>query len=207
MQNIKNIVFDFGGVLVDLDKQRCVDAFRLIGAESVSKYVDESRQEDFFLDFELGKINIEEFCDEVRKKAPETLASNEAICDAWGSLLVGIPQKRIRKLIELKEKYHLFLLSNTNPVHWRKAVKDFFPLDGYGVNDYFEKTFLSFEMHMVKPTSKIFQKMLIDAKITADETMFIDDSPINCATASELGITTLLVSNGDQWLGNSLLKV
>ncbi len=206
MQNIKNIVFDFGGVLVDLDKQRCVDAFRRIGAKSVSKYVDESRQEDFFLDFELGKINIEEFCNAVRKKAPETIASNEAICDAWTSLLVGIPEKRIRRLIELKEKYHLFLLSNTNPIHWEKAVKDFFPLDGYGVNDYFEKTFLSFEMHMVKPTSKIFQKMLFDAQILANETLFIDDSPINCASASQLEITTLYVSNGDQWLGDSLVK-
>ncbi|MCD8202480.1 MAG: HAD family phosphatase [Prevotella sp.] len=203
--HIKNIVFDFGCVLVDLNKQRCVDAFKRIGADNISKYVDESRQEDLFLDLEKGKIDTHAFCNAVRRKAPSCIASDEAICNAWNMLLTGIPLKRLKRLIMLKDKFRLFLLSNTNPVHWNKAVEDYFPCDGFGVDDYFEKTFLSYEMHLVKPDSRIFRRMLVEAHITAEETMFIDDSPINCAAASELGITSLLVSNGDQWINNSVL--
>ncbi len=205
MRTFKNIIFDFGCVLVDLDKDRCVNAFKRIGAESVARYVDECRQEDLFLDLELGRIDTREFCNAVRRKAPECVATDGAICDAWNSLLAGIPQRRLLRLLELRKSHRLFLLSNTNPIHWEKAVRDFFPCNGHGVDDYFEGTYLSYEMHMVKPASKIFQKMLFDARISADETLFIDDSPMNCASASQLEITTRLVSHGDEWLENQFL--
>lgn len=199
---IKNIIFDFGCVLVDLDKQRCVDAFRSIGAESISEYVDECRQEDLFHDLETGKTGIEEFCNEVRRKAPACTATDEEICSAWNSLLTGIPQRRIEKLISLRHGFRLFVLSNTNPIHWHKAVADYFPLNGMGTDDYFEKIFLSYRMHMVKPDKEIFVRTLREAGIRAEETLFIDDSAANCRSAEELGINVMHVSCGDEWLEN-----
>ena len=189
---IKNIVFDFGCVLVDLDKYRCVDAFNSIGAQAISTYVDECRQEDLFHDFETGRIDIDVFCDEVRRKSPDCTATNEKICWAWNQLLTGIPERRVEKLKELKGRYRLFLLSNTNPVHWLPCKEL--------LDDCFEKVFLSYEMHMVKPDSDIFEKMLEESGIDAKETLFIDDSKANCRAAEALGIRTLHVSHGDEWL-------
>lgn len=195
-----NIVFDFGCVLVDLDKQRCVDAFKAICAGDVAVYVDECRQEDLFHDLETGAISVGAFCDEVRRRAPGCHASDTQICEAWNALLTGIPRRRIERLIELRKHHHLFLLSNTNAIHWTKAVADYFPYDGKNIGDYFERVFLSYEMHMVKPSPDIFVAMLRQAGIEAADTLFIDDSPANCNAAETLGIRTLRVSNGDEWL-------
>lgn len=189
---IKNIVFDFGCVLVDLDKYRCVEAFNSIGAQAISTYVDECRQEDLFHDFEIGHIDIDVFCDEVRRKSPDCTATNEKICWAWNQLLTGIPERRVAKLKELKDKYRLFLLSNTNPVHWLPCMEQ--------LSGCFEKVFLSYEMHLVKPSRQIFEQMLRDADIIPEETLFIDDSKANCAAARELGIQTLHVVHGNEWL-------
>lgn len=197
---IRNIVFDFGCVLVDLDKRRCVDAFKRIGAGNISAYVDECRQEDLFHELEIGTIGIETFCDEVRRKSPGCIAGNAGICEAWNALLGGIPVRRIERLLELRDNYRLFLLSNTNPIHWDKAVNDYFPYKGMGVNDYFSKIFLSYEMHQIKPGTGIFKTMLEEADIDARETVFIDDSLANCRGAAAVGIDTLHVVSGDDWL-------
>lgn len=199
MCKIRNIIFDFGCVLVDLDKHRCIDAFRNIGAEAVARYVDECRQEDLFHDLEVGNTGIREFCEAVRHKSPECKATDEEICEAWNALLTGIPRQRIEDLISLKDCYRLMLLSNTNPVHWSKAVTEYFPHGGLGIEDYFEKTYLSYEMHMLKPDHRIFKTVLADAGITASETLFIDDSPANCKAAAELGINVMHVNCGDEW--------
>lgn len=199
MQGIKNIVFDFGGVLTGLDKDACVKALYNIGAGNIACYVDECRQEDLFHDLETGKCTVAGFCNEVRRLCPGCNASDEDICGAWNALLTGIPRRRLEKLLSLKQDYRLMLLSNTNPVHWHKAVLDFFPFDGNEVDDYFEKTFLSYRMHLVKPDEQIFRQMLVEGQMMPSETLFIDDSPVNCAAASQLGINTLCVEQGGEW--------
>lgn len=196
---MKNIIFDFGCVLVDLDKQRCVEAFDAIGASEVSVYVDECRQEDLFHNLEIGDIDVPTFCDEVRRKSPGCTATDEEICSAWNSLLTGIPQRRLQRIVELRERYRLFVLSNTNPIHWAKAVSDYFPYQGMNTDDYFERVFLSYEMHMVKPSKEIFIEVLTRAGIKAEETLFIDDSLANCLSAESVGIRTMHVTNGDEW--------
>ena len=200
MQGIKNIVFDFGGVLTGLDKDACIDALYDIGAGNIASYVDECRQEDLFHDLEVGRINVGEFCNEVRRLCPGCTATDNDICDAWNALITGIPHRRLAKLLSLKNDYRLMLLSNTNPIHWHKAVRDFFPFEGHEVDDYFEKTFLSYRMGMVKPDEQIFRQMLADAQILPGETLFIDDSPVNCAAASQLGIMTMCDETGGEWL-------
>lgn len=199
MQVIRNIIFDFGGVLVDLDRHRCIEAFRRIGAGAIAGYVDECRQEDLFHDLEVGLTDVGRFCEAVRRACPGCNASDDDICDAWNALLTGIPRHRLDRLKELRRDYRLVLLSNTNPIHWRKAVDDYFTQGGLNVNYYFEKTYLSYEMRMLKPDEEIYRKVLDSSGMDAGDTLFIDDSKANCAAAERLGITSMHVTCGDEW--------
>lgn len=198
MAGRKNIIFDFGGVLTDLNKEACVRAFNSIGAHSISGYVDECRQEDLFHELEIGHISVAEFCNEARRLSGCN-ASDSEICDAWNALLAGIPQRRLHQLLQLRGRYRLFLLSNTNAIHWEYAVERLFPMDGYGVSDYFENIYLSYELHMIKPCEEIFRHVIDDAGLKAADTLFVDDSPANCCAARECGLLTLNAI-GDQWL-------
>lgn len=196
---MRNIIFDFGGVLVNLDRKRCIDAFTRIGAGAIAGYVDECRQEDLFHDLEVGDTGVGQFCDAVRQACGGCNATDEDICGAWDALLTGIPKRRLDKLAELKRDFHLVLLSNTNPIHWRKAVDDYFTQGGLNVNYYFEKTYLSYEMRMLKPDEEIYRKVLDSSGMAAGDTLFIDDSKANCAAAERLGITSMHVTCGDEW--------
>ncbi len=196
---MRNIIFDFGGVLVNLDRKRCIDAFTRIGAGAIAGYVDECRQEDLFHDLEVGDTGVGQFCDAVRQACGGCNATDEDICGAWDALLTGIPKRRLDKLAELKRDFRLVLLSNTNPIHWRKAVDDYFTQGGLNVNYYFEKTYLSYEMRMLKPDEEIYRKVLDSSGMDAGDTLFIDDSKANCAAAERLGITSMHVTCGDEW--------
>ena len=182
---IRNIVLDWGGILIDLDEQRSIDEFHRIGAFKVADYVEYCRVEDMFLRLELGQIDTAQFCIEAREQDPAYEGNDEALCHAWNVLLSGIPENRLRRLEELKDHCRLFLLSNTNEIHWEYARRWWQP------EDYFEKIFLSYEMHQVKPDKEIFLQMLQEGEMKAEETLFIDDSKRNCEAAAALGIQTI----------------
>ncbi len=197
---IKNIIFDLGGVLVGLDGQRCIDAFNKIGASEIGEYVKDHRTEDLFWDAEVGNINQWEFCDEVRRISGSE-ARNEDIIWAWNQLLTTIPDEKKQMLIELKKRgLRLFLLSNTNDMHWTYCAEELFPYRNYVAEDYFEHIFLSYEMHKAKPNTDIFEQTLAMAGLEASETLFIDDNKDNCASAEKVGIVTFLNSEPDEWL-------
>jgi FMN phosphatase YigB (HAD superfamily) len=198
-KTVKNIIFDLGGVLVGLDKDRCVKAFNDLGAHHISRYVEEHRSEDMFSDLEMGRIGASEFCNSVRQTTGCN-ADDGQICDAWNALLTGIDDKRKSALMELHRNHRLFLLSNTNIIHWNKCADDYFRYYSYGADDYFDHIFLSYEMHLVKPQRAIFAETLRQAGISAGETLFIDDSEDNCRTAQEMGIKTMHVTYMDEWI-------
>lgn len=198
--NIKNIIFDLGGVLVGLHPERCIDAFRKVGCGVLANYVEEHRTEDLFLDTELGRISQGEFCDEVRRMSA-TDTSDADIVWAWNQLLTGIPVAKLKRLQWLKSRgYRLFLLSNTNVMHWTLCRDHFFTVDGLTADDYFERIFLSYEMHLAKPSNEIFAQALGEAGIKAEETLFVDDREENCEGAARLGIDTLLETTGEDWM-------
>lgn len=199
-QSLRNLVFDFGCVIVDLDRQRCIDSLQRIGAGEIAHYVDECKQIDMFLDLELGKISTQEFCDEIRRQAPACNASDAEIARAWGDLLTGIPVERLRRIERLHGKYNVYLLSNSNPVHWGKAEDEFFPKAGHAPEHYFDKMFISYRMGMVKPDPRIFSALIEQTGMVPAETLFIDDSAANCAAARAQGIKALHVTHGDEWL-------
>ena len=188
---MRNIIFDFGGVLVNLDRKRCIDAFTRIGAGAIAGYVDECRQEDHFHDLEVGDTGVGQFCDAVRQACGGCNATDEDICGAWDALLTGIPKRRLDKLAELKRDFRLVLLSNTNPIHWRKAEAEYFSAGGHAVSDYFEQVFLSYRMHLVKPDEEIFRQVLRETGFAPSDTLFIDDSAANRASAMRLGIAAV----------------
>lgn len=115
------------------------------------------------------------------------------------SMLADIPSYKLDSLLELKHRYHIMLLSNTNSIHWQWAVRNRFRYKGLEVEDFFDRIYLSYELHMQKPDKEIFKYVLEDAGIAPEETFFIDDSVANCSAAEQLGIRTYCCPAGSDW--------
>jgi putative hydrolase of the HAD superfamily len=186
-KNIKNVVFDLGGVLLNLDLQRTIDAFKEAGFEDVEKQIRTFNHQGIFQQFEAGGITAEEFRNAIRENI-QTALTDEEIDDYWSRMLLDIPCEKLKLILELREKYMVYLLSNTNPIHWNHVCKHAFDYHSFRVEDYFEETYLSYEMHDAKPNKSIFEKMLSEANLLPEETLFIDDSEANCQAAASLGI-------------------
>lgn len=186
-KGIKTIVFDLGGVLIDLNFQRALDAFAQAGLTDMAHEVQSFSREGIFMDLELGNIRTEDFFKAIQKKANDSLSLKQ-IADYWNLILLDIPQEKLELVRKLRKHYTVHLLSNTNEPHWEYICQTCFNKDGYTVNDYFEKIFLSYEMHLAKPDKAIFEQMLQEARLNPEETLFIDDSEANCRAASALGI-------------------
>ena len=186
-KNIKNIVFDLGGVLVDLDFKSAINGLQKAGFANVKEQLMAFDRDGIFQKFELGEISADEFRASIRENSNVSL-TDEEVDSLWNLMLLEIPREKLELILDLRSKYMVYLLSNTNSIHWDYVCKNAFNYRGFRVNDYFEKTFLSFEMHLAKPDKAIFEKMLEDANLLAEETLFIDDSEANCKAAAEVGI-------------------
>ena len=186
-KKIKNIVFDLGGVLVDLDFKAAINGLQQAGFANVKEQLMTFNQEGIFQKFELGEISTEEFRTAIRENSTVTL-TDEEIDALWNAMLLEIPREKLELILDLRGKYMVYLLSNTNSIHWDYVCKNAFNYRGFRVNDYFEETFLSYEMHLAKPDKAIFEKVLHDANLLPEETLFIDDSEANCKAAEEVGI-------------------
>lgn len=194
--NIKNIVFDLGGVLADLDFDKSIDAFRKAGFKDIGKQISKFSGTGFFYQFELGNISAEEFREEIRKHINKPL-TDQKIDEMWNMMLVNIPHTKLDLLLELRGQYMVYLLSNTNQIHWDYASKQMFKYRGFQVNDFFEDTFLSFQLHQAKPSKEVFKQMMEEANILPEETFFIDDSETNCEAAVALGIPSYHYHTGE----------
>ena len=132
-------------------------------------------------------MTAEDFRTAIRENSTVTL-TDEEIDALWNAMLLEIPREKLELILDLRGKYMVYLLSNTNSIHWDYVCKNAFNYRGFRVNDYFEETFLSYEMHLAKPDKAIYEKVLQDANLLAEETLFIDDSEANCKAAEEVGI-------------------
>lgn len=197
-KGIKNLLIDLGGVLINLDRQRCMESFKKLGFADVEERLDIQQLHGIFLQQEKGLITSAEFRNEMRKMIGKEI-SDQQIDEAWNSFLIDIPDYKLDLLLKLRTKYVVYLLSNTNEIHWQWACKNAFPYRTFKVEDFFEKTYLSFEMHMIKPEPEIFKAVIEDAGIEPQETLFIDDSEINCKAAQKLGISTYTPKAGEDW--------
>ena len=188
-KKIRNIVFDLGGVLVDLDFKAAINGLQKAGFANVKEQLQAFDCEGIFQKFEVGEMTADEFRSAIRENSTVSL-TDEEVDGLWNAMLLEVPREKLELILHLRGKYMVYLLSNTNSIHWDYVCKNAFNYRGFRVNDYFEETFLSYEMHLAKPDKAIFEKVLEEANLLPEETLFIDDSEANCKAASELGIHT-----------------
>ncbi len=195
--NIQNIIFDLGGVIVNIDPHLTAQAFADLSNSDPVDIMQLHQSHNFFTEYEKGLITDEKFrehiCEFIGKIAPA-----EVIDRAWGALLLDIPTQKVKLIKEAKEKYRTFLLSNTNHIHWLKFSKTVKDTTGMDIGYFFEKVYYSYEMGKRKPDEDIFEQVLQENSLIPDETLLIDDSLPNIETAQRLGIKTLHVSRNQE---------
>ena len=188
---VKNIVLDMGGVLVDLDREASIRAFQAIGYSEAGDLLDPYKQSGAFLQLEEGKITPEQLHDHIRQITGKAI-SGEEIDRALRQFVTDLPLYKLEMLRNLRKRFRVYLLSNTNAIMMPDIRKRFFTQEGLQMEDYFDGIYLSYEMKLVKPSPAIFEKMLREGGFRAEETLFIDDSPANIETADRLGFHTYL---------------
>lgn len=198
-EKIKNLIIDLGGVLINLTRNRCIEAFENIGVSNIREQIsNDYRHRELFERLELGFISVSEFRDGVRWLSGKSLTDDQ-IDVAWISMLGDIADYKLNLLLDLRHRYNTVLLSNTNELHWKYTEESYFSLDGHDVSDFFDKVYLSYELHMLKPDAEIFRYVMDDFGMKASETMLIDDASINCRAAEELGIKSYMPKAGEDW--------
>jgi putative hydrolase of the HAD superfamily len=195
-EEIRNIIFDLGGVLLSADAQLTIQAFRELGMEDLIKPGGWSYGHEVFLDMEVGRITDAEFRKQVRGLLPAPV-SDSAIDAAWSAMLTGFSPERIEQLRALRPRYSLYLFSNTNSIHVACFEAMFFRQFGYPLGELFAKTWYSNEIHLRKPALEAFEYVLRDAGLTASETLFVDDFETNVNAAAATGMTALWFRSGD----------
>lgn len=202
MKEIKNLMFDLGGVIMDIRRSDCVDAFTKMGMRDADSFFGEYRQQGPFLQMEVGEITPAEFRDAMRTYFDREVSDQE-LDDALYKFLVGIPVHRLHELDELRRKYKIFLLSNTNPILWNGKIESEFRKAGHDVGYYFDGMLKSYEALVAKPEKKIFDIAAQQCGIDPAETLFFDDSAENIAAAISFGWQGVVVKPGD----DSLIKI
>ena len=196
---IKNLVFDFGGVIADFDFSRALAAFERVGLKNPTEYLDSFHQRGFFMELESGRIGAEEFVRRLGACAGREVSYAEAR-EAWlGFFLLPVPPERLAALEGLRRDYRLYVLSNTNPFVMDWARSSEFSPAGKPLDAYFDKLYLSYEMKCMKPDRAIFDRMASDAALVPSETLFIDDSATNAAAGEALGYRTLCPRSNSDW--------
>lgn len=191
MMEIKNIILDFGGVIIDVDYQRVADSFNKLGAGNFETLYTQKKQAGFFDAFEKGEISEEQFRKELRQYLPDGIKDLQ-IDAAWNSMVGSIPQPRMDFLQQLKKDYRLFLLSNTNSIHARDFTKKLNEQFGSGcLEKLFDGIYLSFQTGMRKPDAEIYNKVMAENQLSPSETVFIDDSIQHVEGARRAGLTAL----------------
>lgn len=195
MRTIKNIIFDLGDVIINIDVPLAARSFAELTNRSLEEVQELIHQNEVFKKFETGHLSAVDFRAYIRELLQQPEWSDEAIDTAWNSLLLDIPAERIEKLQELAQKgYRLFLLSNTSSIHIEEVNKILHRTTGVKqLNDLFEKLFLSYDMGIMKPHPDIYHGVLTQAGLLAHETLFLDDNADNIRAAAEVGIHTIHV--------------
>jgi glucose-1-phosphatase len=195
MVPVQNIIFDLGGVLLNLDTLRTRNAFIDLGITQIDDLFRIGHADSFFKEYEVGAITDEEFVEAARKLTrPGT--SPQAIIDAWNSMLLDFPEERVAFLNQLKTRYRLFLFSNTNALHLEEFQKSYRTVYGTGLDDHFEKAWYSHVINQRKPDVAAFEYVISDSNLDPAVTLFIDDALINVEGARAAGLQAIHLAPG-----------
>ena len=193
IKGIKNLLFDQGGVIVDIERDRCLEELRRLGMEAPERFVGLYKQDGPFFALENGDITLDEFHDELRPLMPSGV-TNEQMDYAFSSFIVGIPLHRLQALRQLRKRYKTYILSNTNPLMFEGVIARNFAQEGLDVNAYFDGVTVSYLAHSNKPDR------IATMGIVPEETLFFDDGQENLDAASRLGFKTALVEPGCEFI-------
>lgn len=198
MQNIKNIIFDYGNVIFLLDFGKLKDGWKSLSIGDPDRFFSHGVQDPIFDAFDSGLASADEFRNFIRQKIGKANLTDEEIDAAWNSLLLGVDEGTHEVLAELNRKYRTFLLSNINPIHYDYIMNYLQTEFGFESNDHlFEKTYYSHLIGIRKPDTAIFEKVLNENGLKPEETLFIDDIQANLDKANALGIQTFLMKAPD----------
>lgn len=188
--DIKNIIFDFGGVVLDIDPQLTVDEFVKLGFTDFDKLTSPEFTEEIIGKFERGILTPEVFRTKL-KTFFDLDITDQQLDYAWNSLLYDIPKERIEIIEQVKKNYQIILLSNSNEIHYDLFVRDLQLRFGYReFDDLFHKSYFSFDLHLLKPNPEIYEFVINQHGILPEETLFIDDKEENIEAAKNIGLRT-----------------
>lgn len=199
-KKIKNILFDLGGVILDIDFKKPAELFKKMGLQNFETLYSQARQNQLFDKLETGKINETAFLEELQAMFDKKPTINE-LKSAWNSMIKEFDERKISQIEFLRKKHKIFLLSNTNSIHYQYYNTIFIQEFGYkSLDELFHKAYLSFRIGMRKPDKEIYQFVLKNAGIKAYETVFIDDSEKNLINAEIEGIRTYSYKNNENFV-------
>ena len=185
--------------MITLDPQQAIDRFKALGVADAEERLDSYTQSGIFGDLEHGLISDEDFRRELSKMVCHEV-THEECAFAWQGYAKVVPQRNLDAVQRLRrEGYRVILLSNTNSYMMEWAESEAFDGHGHPVSYYFDACYLSYQMKLMKPSDAIFREVLKCEKTFASECLFVDDGARNVATASQLGMRTMMPVNGEDW--------
>jgi FMN phosphatase YigB (HAD superfamily) len=196
IKGIRHIIFDLGGVLLNIDYGRTEAAFMAAGIDNFPELYSQAKQTDLFDKWEMGQIGREEFISELQRISGGKL-TGEQVIKAWNAMLGDFPLRRLQILQQLRIYHDLILLSNTNEIHeeaFNQILMQERGMPNIGV--FFDKVYLSHRVGMRKPMKELFQRVLDENGLKAEHTLFIDDSPQHVEAAKACGIQTIWLEKG-----------
>ncbi len=194
---IKNIIFDLGGVLLDLDFDAPFDAFQKLNRNVKIAGLIHFLHNQVFIDFEVGAVSPDQFRDQIRGLLKNDKITDAEIDQAWCSMLKQVPEEKVEVLRSLADEYRLFLYSNTNALHIPYFTRRFYEQHNIEWESLFEKAFYSHEINDRKPMLSGYMKVLSLAGAEAAESLFIDDLDVNIAAAAKTGMHVMLYQPGE----------
>lgn len=198
LSSVNTLVFDLGGVVINLSYEKTYKAFSQLSGRTVNEIAEMAQQLDEFKLYEKGKLSDDSFRDFV-KHCIGIEANDAEIDTAWNAMLLDIPAYRLKTLLKLRESYQVFLLSNTNAIHLRAFNNIVKKVSGKPTLEHcFDKTYYSHEMGMRKPDLEIYQYVINENALVPAHTLFFDDLVPNLAGASQAGLQTYHVTNADE---------
>lgn len=190
MSEINTVIFDLGGVILDLDRNAAIEAFNNLGFNEADDLLDPYRQKGVFKELEKGTVSPEELYDYIRQASGKEI-SGEEIDTALNRFIHGLSPYKLEMLDELRTRFNVYALSNINPIIMSR-LDYWFGQQGKSMEDYFDRMFLSYEMKMLKPDDDIFEKTIADTGLIPEETLYIDDSKANIDTGRKFGLNVYM---------------
>ncbi len=191
MQNIRNIIFDFGGVFLTIDYSLTAKAFKALGVHNFDELYSQHKASPLFEDLETGRADEHAFYTLFRETSGHNL-TDEQIKTAWNAMIGDYDKTKLDWLEKLSAKYKLYLFSNTNEIHHNAFTQLYNQqVGGKPFDAYFHKVYYSHTAGFRKPGKEAFVRLLTNENLDASETLFIDDTEVNCIGAKEAGLHTI----------------